>query len=163
MIILGIDPGLASTGWGVIEKNGSKNRVIAFGQITTAAKQKNQVRLLEIHQKVNALLDEHQPEVVAMEQLFVSTGDRSAMSVLGVGQSVGVITLACALRGIEVQDYDARRVKEAVVGYGAATKEQIQYMVQRLLNLKEKPKPDHAADALAVAICHAHTAGPLTR
>ncbi len=161
MIILGIDPGLASTGWGVIEKIGSKNRIVGFGQITTPAKDATQARLLAIYAKVNALLDEHRPEIVAMEQLFVSTGDRSAMSVLGVGQSVGVISLACGLRGIEVREYDARRIKEAVVGYGAASKEQIQYMVQRLLALKEKPKPDHAADALAVAICHAHTAGAM--
>jgi crossover junction endodeoxyribonuclease RuvC len=138
---------------------GSRNKVITYGIITTSSKEQTQARLLKIYQHVNELLDKHQPQIVAMEQLFVSTGDRSAMSVLGVGQAVGVISLACALRGLEVHDYDARRIKEAVVGYGAATKEQIQFMVQRLLGLQEKPKPDHAADALAVAICHAHTAG----
>lgn len=161
MIILGVDPGLANTGWGLIEKKASKNKVLAYGQINTSSKDSIQERLIKIYHKYNGLLDEYHPDVVAMEQLFISTGDRSAMSVLGVGQAVGVVNLASALRDIPVQSFDARRIKEALVGYGAATKEQVQYMVQRLLLLKEKPKPDHAADALAVAICYSHTSGVL--
>lgn len=155
MVILGFDPGTAITGYGVLEQQGQKVSVTTFGCITTPANMPAPRRLQRIYEEVCRLLDQYQPDVVVTERLFF---DRNETTALSVGRTIGVILLAVAQRGIEWVEYTPLQVKTAVVGYGAAEKKQIQYMVTKLLALTEAPKPDDAADALAVALCHAHSA-----
>ncbi|MGC8783141.1 MAG: crossover junction endodeoxyribonuclease RuvC [Armatimonadota bacterium] len=155
MVILGFDPGTAITGYGVLQQDGQKLRVLAFGCITTPANLAAPRRLQRIYEEVCRLLDAYQPDVVVTERLFFNRNETTALS---VGRTIGVILLAVAQRGIEWVEYTPLQVKTAVVGYGGAEKKQIQYMVTKLLALAETPKPDDAADALAVALCHAHSA-----
>ncbi|MCS7308970.1 MAG: crossover junction endodeoxyribonuclease RuvC [Armatimonadota bacterium] len=155
MIIIGFDPGTAITGYGVLQQEGQQLRVQDFGCITTAANLPAPRRIQRIYEEVCRLLDEHQPDVVVTERLFFNRNETTALS---VGRTVGVILLAAAQRGIEWVEYTPLEVKTAVVGYGGAEKRQVQYMVTRLLGLADTPKPDDAADALAVALCHAHSA-----
>ncbi|MEJ5253433.1 MAG: crossover junction endodeoxyribonuclease RuvC [Chthonomonadetes bacterium] len=155
MVILGFDPGTAITGYGVLEQQGQKVSVATFGCITTPANMPAPRRLQRIYEEVCRLLDEYQPDVVVTERLFFNRNETTALS---VGRTIGVILLAVAQRGIEWVEYTPLQVKTAVVGYGSAEKKQIQYMVTKLLALAETPKPDDAADALAVALCHAHSA-----
>jgi crossover junction endodeoxyribonuclease RuvC len=155
MVIVGFDPGTAITGYGLLQQEGQKVTVMTFGCITTPANLAAQRRLQRIYEEVCRLLDEYQPDVVVTERLFFNRNETTALS---VGRTIGVILLAAAQRGIEWVEYTPLQVKTAVVGYGGAEKKQIQYMVTRLLGLSAPPKPDDAADALAVALCHAHSA-----
>ncbi len=155
MIILGIDPGTATTGFGVVEKQGSKVIHIAHGVIRTPKEDPIEIRLLSIYDQMNVLLEAHKPDSVAVEKLFFGNNVTTALT---VGRSVGVILLATAQHKLPCMEYRPNEVKMAVTGYGAAEKQQVQQMVKQLLSLATIPKPDDAADALAIAICHAHSA-----
>ncbi len=158
MIILGIDPGFATMGYGVLDKQGQRLTALDFGVITTPATDPAPKRILTINDRLCQLFDQHKPDFLVTERLFFAKNETTAF---GVGRTIGVAMLIAAQRGIEWAEYTPPEVKQAVVGYGGADKKQVQYMIQRLLNLRECPKPDDAADALAVAICHAHSAGIL--
>jgi crossover junction endodeoxyribonuclease RuvC len=155
MLTLGIDPGTATTGYGFLRENqdGSLN-VIEYGVITTPKNQEMPERLLELFQQLNQLILLHRPESAAVEKLFFQRNVRTALS---VGQGRGVVLLAMAQAKIPVAEYTPLEVKQAVVGYGGAEKSQVQEMVRAILELQEIPKPDDAADALAIAICHIHS------
>lgn len=153
MIVLGIDPGTAATGYGIIERNGSKLRVIDYGCLETLSTQKLPERLLEIHRAVCELIETHHPAHVGVERLFFN---RNVQTAFAVGQARGVVLLAAAQHGLPVSEYGPHEVKLAVTGYGRAAKDQVQRMVQAILGLSVLPRPDDAADALAVAICAAH-------
>jgi len=157
MIILGIDPGIATTGYGVLCKEGQKLSALDYGAILTSPREEPPDRLISIFEQVNRLLDLHQPDFLVTERLFFAKNETTAF---GVGRTIGVVLLAAAQRGVPWAEYSPPQVKQAVVGYGGAEKKQVQFMIQRLLNLPSPPKPDDAADALAVAICHAHTSLP---
>jgi crossover junction endodeoxyribonuclease RuvC len=153
MIVLGIDPGTASTGWGVVELDGNRLRSRGHGCIVTSAKDKNHVRLRRIYDEALLLLKRFKPDVVAIEELFVNVNVKTA---LAVGQARGVLILAAADLELAPFEYSPLQIKMAVTGYGRASKLQVQEMTKVLLGLERIPQPDHAADALAVAICHAH-------
>ncbi len=155
MIVLGIDPGLANTGFGVVERRGSALVALDGGVIATAAGESLPSRIHRIHQAVADLLDHYAPDALAMESLYFG---KNATSALAVGQARGVAMLAAAQRGVPCSDYTPQQIKGAVCGRGGADKAQVQRMVQALLRLAAPPTPDHAADALAAAICHANHA-----
>jgi crossover junction endodeoxyribonuclease RuvC len=155
LIILGIDPGTATTGYGVVEKQGNRATYVTCGAILTDKNAAMPDRLLTIYTQLNRLLDVHEPDVVVTEQIFFSNNVTTAMQ---VGRTVGVVLLTAAQRGLPWVEYRPVEVKMAVVGYGAADKKQVQYMVKQLLGLDKPPKPDDAADALAIAVCHANSA-----
>jgi crossover junction endodeoxyribonuclease RuvC len=160
MIVLGIDPGLASTGYGVVatgEAAGGAGRIVALdgGVISTPAGRPHERRLTEIHGSVAALLDKHRPGADALEELYFGQNARTAFA---VGQARGVVMLAAGQRGIDCTSYTPQQVKGAVCGNGRAGKEQVARMVKVLLGLATEPRSDHIADALAVAICHANHA-----
>jgi crossover junction endodeoxyribonuclease RuvC len=155
-VILGLDPGTASTGFGVIAVSGNRLRVLEYGVLETAPGVTPERRLEQIFDGMGELLARHRPSATAVESLFFNTNVRTA---LAVGQARGVTLLACSRAGCEVFEYTPQQIKSAVVGYGKAGKEQVMEMVRVLLGLAEVPKPDHAADALGVAICHANTCG----
>lgn len=155
MRVLGIDPGTAITGYGVVEEQGGELRALAFGVIKTPAKQPLPTRLQTIYRGVKELALEWKPSAAAVEELFFSSNVRTAMS---VGQARGVTLLALADAGLSVAEYTPLAVKQAVSGYGGADKAQMQEMVRLLLGLAEMPRPDDAADALAVAVCHLNSA-----
>jgi crossover junction endodeoxyribonuclease RuvC len=150
MIVLGIDPGTASTGYGVVERASSRLSALAAGVIETHAGTPLEERLAEIHAEVGRLLDAHAPAAVAIEELYFGANARTAFA---VGQARGVVLLAAGQRGVPSRSYTPQQVKDAVCGHGRAGKEQVGRMVARLLGLAAVPAPDHAADALAVAIC----------
>jgi crossover junction endodeoxyribonuclease RuvC len=152
---LGIDPGTALMGYGVVEETSGGLRAIDFGAIVTTAAQLPPERLLVLYERLNALLAQHKPSAVAVESLFFNKNVRTALS---VGQARGVALLAAAQAGLPVFEYSPLQVKDAVVGYGRASKEQVQLMIRALLELETVPRPDDAADALAIAICHLHSA-----
>jgi crossover junction endodeoxyribonuclease RuvC len=154
VIILGIDPGIATTGYGVVEKKGSKFSLCTYGTITTAAHTPLSERLVLLFDNMSQLLTRYSPTHVAVEELFFSTNAKTAMT---VGQARGVILLCSEKHQKTPASYTPLQVKQAVCGYGKADKKQVQYMVKTLLNLKDIPKPDDAADALAIAICHGHS------
>ena len=151
MIILGIDPGLAIVGYGVIEYKGNKYNPIDYGCIYTDSNINLPERLKIIYEELSNLIDQYNPEDIAMEELFFNKNVKTAIK---VGQARGVEILAAVNKGKTVYEYTPLQIKQSVVGYGRAEKRQVQEMVKLLLNLKEIPKPDDAADALAVAICH---------
>lgn len=151
--VVGIDPGLANTGFGVVARRGDALAALDGGVIATRPDEDLAARLLRIHRTVGELLDHYAPDAVALESLYFG---RNATSALAVGQARGVVLLAAAARGIACADYTPQQIKGAVCGSGAADKAQVQRMVQMLLRLPDPPKPDHAADALAAAICHAN-------
>ncbi|MCF6461343.1 crossover junction endodeoxyribonuclease RuvC [Clostridium sp. Cult3] len=151
MVILGIDPGLAIVGYGVIELIGNRYKTIDYGCIRTDASILFPERLKIIYDELTFLIDKYNPEDLAMEELFFNKNVKTAIK---VGQARGVEILAAVNKGIDVYEYTPLQIKQSVVGYGRAEKRQVQEMVKMLLNLKEIPKPDDAADALAVAICH---------
>ncbi len=155
MIIMGIDPGLALMGFGVIETDGYRFRTLDYGVIDTPAGMDEPDRLLMLWDGLNALLKMYKPEAVAVEELFFNKNVKTAVS---IGQARGVILLAVKTCGIPLYEYTPLQVKQAVVGYGRAEKRQIQLMVKTILNLKDIPKPDDAADALAIAIAHSNNA-----
>jgi crossover junction endodeoxyribonuclease RuvC len=155
VIVLGIDPGLANTGYGVVRRSGSRLVALDGGCIETAAGVAPERRLASIHARICELLDEHAPDAVALEELYFGQNARSAFA---VGQARGVVMLAAGQRGIGCTGYTPQQVKGAVCGNGRADKDQVARMAQALLALPAPPSPHHAADALAVAICHAHRA-----
>ena len=157
MVIFGIDPGTATTGYAVIQKDGQRLASLEHGVIRTPATDAPPVRLLTIHARLSALLEEFRPDALVTERLFFSKNETTALS---VGRTIGVVLLAAAEHGIPWVEYTPMEVKMAVVGYGGADKKQVQYMVQRILALEAPPRPDDAADAVAVAICHAHSQRP---
>lgn len=160
LIILGIDPGTATAGYGVVALRAGKLSSPDYGAIVTPAHTPLPQRLSQIYQKMHELLERHQPDVVAVEELFFSRNTTTAFS---VGQARGVFLLAAAQKGVEVAEYKPQQVKLSVTGEGRADKHQVAFMVRALLGLREFPKPDDAADALAIAICHAHHRGGLAR
>jgi crossover junction endodeoxyribonuclease RuvC len=159
MVVLGIDPGTASTGFGVVESAGSRLRALADGVIRTPAGVPLERRLTEIHARATELLDAFCPDAVAIEELYFGANARTAFA---VGQARGVVLLAAGQRGVPSHSYTPQQVKGAVCGHGRAGKDQVGRMVARLLGLPTPPAPDHAADALAVAICAVNRA-PLAR
>ncbi|SDF11383.1 crossover junction endodeoxyribonuclease RuvC [Sporolituus thermophilus] len=156
MLALGIDPGTAICGYGFVELRGSTLRAVDWGAVETSSKLSATERLKIIFQDLDRLIKQRRPDIVGVEQLFFNKNVTTAMT---VGQARGVVLLAAALNNIKVVECTPLQVKQSVVGYGRATKEQVMYMTQRLLNLSGKPQPDDAADALAVAICSLHAAG----
>jgi len=157
MIILGVDPGTATTGYGVLQKNGQAIHALDYGVIRTPPGQSPPDRLKTIHQQMNRLFDEYSPSCLVTERLFFSKNQTTAFA---VGRAIGVVLLSASLHNAPWHEYTPMQVKQAVVGYGAADKKQVQFMIQRILNLTTPPQPDDAADALAIAICHAHTLLP---
>jgi crossover junction endodeoxyribonuclease RuvC len=155
VITLGIDPGTANTGYGVVARRGGRLLALDGGVVHTSPRAPAHARLAEIHARVAELIEAHRPDAVAVEDVYFGTNVRSAFA---VGQARGVVLLAAGQAGVECASYTPQQVKDAVCGTGRAGKDQVQRMVQALLSLAELPTPDHAADALAVAICHANTA-----
>lgn len=155
MIVLGIDPGLKNTGWGVIEQRGSALTCLAYGCITTESGRPDAERLAEIHRGIGAVIERYGPAEAAVEAVYFSNNAKTAFS---TGQARGVALLACS--ALVVGEYGPGEIKLTVVGTGDADKRQVQYMVRSLLALPHDPEPDHAADALATAICHAHSRVP---
>ncbi|SRR5665213_694700 len=155
-IILGIDPGLARMGYGVIVQKGSQLKALEYGTITSVAHTDVEKRLVVVFEKLQKVLKKMKPDEVAIEELFFARNVKTAIS---VGQARGVALLACGLAGVPVFEYKPVEIKQAVTGFGAADKEQIQKMVKLLLGLSEVPKPDDTADALAIAITHAQCSG----
>jgi crossover junction endodeoxyribonuclease RuvC len=153
VIILGIDPGLANTGWGLIEVDGNRFRCLGYGCISTPSTRDLPERLKTVHDGIATLIQSHSPAEAALENIYFSTNVRTAMA---TGQARGAALVAVAASGVPVGEYGPGEIKLAVTGNGSADKRQITYMVRVLLGLAEDPRPDHAADALAVAICHAN-------
>lgn len=153
-IVLGIDPGTAIIGYGVVKQTGNKLTVIDHGCIKNPSTMTQQERLIRIADGITTLIAEHNPHEIAVEELFFSKNVKTAMT---VAQARGVILLSAARAKIVTAEYKPNQIKLAVTGYGSAEKRQVQEMVKRLLNMKEIVKPDDAADALAVAICHLHS------
>jgi crossover junction endodeoxyribonuclease RuvC len=151
MIVLGIDPGLASTGYGVVELRDGRLTALGGGVIETPAGAAREQRLADIHAEIEDLLRTHEPDAVALEELYFGQNVRTAFA---VGHARGVAMLAAGQRGLPCTGYTPQQVKGAVCGNGRAGKDQVARMVKALLGLAEEPRPDHAADALAVAICH---------
>lgn len=156
MRILGIDPGLATIGWGVIDTTGVKHKALAYGAIITPAGTPTEKRLALIFAELEAIIKKYQPEVMAVEELFFNTNITTGIR---VAEARGVILLCAERCGIELAEYTPLQVKQAVVGYGRAEKKQVITMVTMLLGLPKPPSPDDTADALAIAVCHAHTGG----
>ena len=159
MKVLGIDPGTAACGYGIVHESGGRLRATCHGWWQTSARARPEARLLRIFTGVQELIAEHVPDAVALEESFVGADARIALS---VGQARGAVLVAAASAGVGCTEYAPASVKQAVCGYGRADKEQVGKMVKAILALQDVPAPDHAADALAVAICHA-LAPPLLR
>jgi crossover junction endodeoxyribonuclease RuvC len=155
MIILGVDPGTATMGYGILEKSGNRFRALAYGALETPKTIPAHERLLALYRGLRGLCETYQPDALVTEQLLFQTNRRTAIA---VARAAGIALLVAAEQGIEWREYTPLQVKQAVTGYGGADKKQVQTMVQRLLGLESVPKPDDAADALAIAICHAHHA-----
>jgi crossover junction endodeoxyribonuclease RuvC len=156
--VLGIDPGTAACGYGIVHANGGRLQAVEFGWWRTPARARPELRLKQIHDAIAELIERHEPEAVVLEESYVGADARTALS---VGQARGAALVACADAGVFCAEYPPASVKQAVCGYGRAEKEQVQRMVKAILGLQDVPRPHHAADALAVAICHA-LAPPLT-
>ena len=154
MIILGIDPGIAYTGYGFIKAESSTVALLGFGCIRTSSKDESAQRLKIIHDELTQLATEYQPELFVLEDVIFS---KNVSSAFAVGEARGIAKLVAASTNRQVYSYPPAQVKQAIVGYGKASKRQVQEMVKILLRLKEIPRPDHAADALAIAICHARS------
>jgi crossover junction endodeoxyribonuclease RuvC len=152
MIILGIDPGYAIVGWGVIEYTGTKFRTLGYGSIQTPAGTRTEERLALIYKQLNAIIDHFNPEEMAVEELFFTNNITTGIA---VAEARGVILCTAKRLGVKIAEYTPPQVKQAVVGYGKAEKRQVIAMVTSILKLKAPPKPDDTADAIAIAICHA--------
>lgn len=159
MIILGIDPGYAIVGYGVLEYKNNHFRTLDYGAITTEAGLNFNRRLEIIYDDLTDIIEKYKPDAMSAEKVFYNS---NAKTVIDVSQARGVIMLAAQKNGIPVYEYTPLQVKQSVVGYGRAEKKQIQEMIKRILFLEKVPKPDDTADALAMAICHAHTSGSAT-
>ena len=158
MRILGIDPGYAIVGYGIVDYEANRFRVVDYGAVTTQAHTPFDLRLQTIYNGLSCLIEKYSPDAMSIEKLFFNTNTTTAID---VAQARGVIVLAAAQGGLDVAEYTPLQVKQSVVGYGRAEKKQVQEMTRLMLNLKAVPKPDDTADALALAICHAHSAGSL--
>jgi len=154
MRVLGVDPGTATTGFGLVEQESGKIRAVDYGCIRTSPDAPLPQRLHEVHARIQGIIRDFRPDVVAVEQVFFNKNARSALQ---VGQARGVVLLAANQTGLPVLEYTPLEVKMGVVGYGRASKRQIQSMIKVLLGLEDEPRPDDAADALAVALCCIHT------
>jgi len=152
--ILGIDPGIALTGFGMVEKSGVKIKAGSYGHISTESGTPAPQRLKILYDDLVNIIVEYRPDVMAVEEIFFN---KNAKTAIIAAQARGVIILSAVNNGVDVAEYTPLQVKQAVIGYGRASKQQVQFMVKELLNLKETPKPDDTADALAIAICHAHS------
>lgn len=153
MIILGIDPGLANTGWGIVETRGTLCRARAYGCISTKSSESLDRRLGAIYTGISEAIEAYGPSQLAIEKIFFGENTRSA---LATAHARGAAIVACAHLGLEVGEYTPMQIKQAVVGTGSADKYQVIYMVRNILGLDHDPRPDHCADALAAAVCHAH-------
>ena len=158
MIILGIDPGYAIVGYGVIDYRNNHFSVIDYGAILTDAKMPFNERLEKIFDELTEIIEKYNPEAMAIEKVFYNS---NAKTVIDVSQARGVIMLAAQKKKLPAYEYTPLQVKQSVVGYGRAEKKQIQEMIRRILALEKVPKPDDTADALAMAVCHAHASGSL--
>ncbi|ABN51421.1 MAG TPA: crossover junction endodeoxyribonuclease RuvC [Hungateiclostridium thermocellum] len=154
MIIMGIDPGFAIAGYGIVKYEGNKFTSVDYGAITTESSMELPKRLLVLYNGLKEIIEKYRPEAIAVEELFFNKNIKTA---LAVGHGRGVAVLAAAQSGIDVFEYTPIQVKQSIVGYGRAEKTQVQQMVKAILNLPAIPKPDDVADALAVAVCHAHS------
>lgn len=154
MRILGIDPGLATVGFGVVDYAKNTFKPVEYGAVLTPAGTKTELRLAEIYDNICELLDAFHPQAVSIEKLYFNTNEKTAVNVC---QARGVILLACTKKGVPIYEYTPLQIKQSVTGYGRADKKQIMYMVTKLLSLKKEPHPDDTADALAAAICHAYS------
>jgi crossover junction endodeoxyribonuclease RuvC len=152
VVVLGIDPGLAAWGFGAVRRSGSRVELVDHGCYRTAAREAIELRLRDIHDRAGELLARLAPEQVALEESYVGVDRRAALL---VGQARGAVLVACARAGVGCVEYPPATVKQVVCGYGRAQKDQVQRMVRAILGLDSEPEPHHAADALAVAICHA--------
>ena len=152
MKVLGIDPGTAACGYGIVHASGGRLKAVEFGWWQTSPRERPELRLKQIHDAIAELIDRHEPEAVVLEESFVGADARTALS---VGQARGAVLVACAKAGLVCSEYPPATVKSTVCGYGRAEKAQVQRMVKAILGLPEPPRPHHASDALAVAICHA--------
>ncbi len=157
MIILGIDPGYAIVGWGVLEYQGNRFRVLDYGAITTDASMEMFSRFQSIHNDLNSIIELYKPDAMAIEELFFNSNRTTAIN---VAQARGVLLLSALNHNVPIFEYTPLQVKQAVAGYGRAEKQQVQQMTKMLLHLESVPKPDDTADALAIAICHAHSYNP---
>ncbi|GBF10018.1 crossover junction endodeoxyribonuclease RuvC [Tepidibacillus infernus] len=155
MIILGFDPGIAIVGFGVIKKEGNQIRPLQYGSIQTKAGLDTGIRLKQVYDAAKEIIQNYQPEAVSIEKLYFNKNVTTAFT---VGQARGVLMLAAVEANLPIFEYTPLQIKQAIVGYGRAEKKQIQEMVRMYLSLKEVPKPDDVADALAIAICHVHSA-----
>ncbi len=160
MRILGIDPGFAIVGYGVIDYNKNKFEVVEYGAITTEAGEEMNSRFKTIHDDLNTIINRTNPDFMAIEQLYFNSNQKTAIN---VAQARGVLLLSALNHDIRVAEYTPLQVKQAVVGYGRADKKQVQLLVKSMLGLDAVPKPDDAADALAIAVCHAHSYNPRTQ
>lgn len=160
MRVLGIDCGTEITGYGVVEQQGRELCLVAAGAIRLSPRKRMGDRLAQAHRELCAMIEQHRPEVVAIEEVFYSVNAKSALK---LGQVRGVAMLAAAEAGLPIAEYAPLAIKSAVVGYGKAEKSQVQQMVMRLLRLSAPPEPADVADALAISICHLHTAATLNR
>lgn len=160
MRILGIDPGYAILGYGIVDMKGNHFKAVEYGAVTTDAKMGMPDRLKVLYNSLMELIAQYEPDAASVEELFFNTNAKTAIL---VGQARGVAVLACANSGLEIAEYTPLQIKQALVGYGRAEKQQVQLMVKTLLNLKAVPKPDDTADALAAAVCHGHSAGSRSR
>jgi len=149
-IILGIDPGLANTGWGLVLQQGPRLSCLAYGCVTTPSSMELSQRLAKIHEQIGAVIGRYAPTCVGIETVWFGQNITAAFA---TGQARGAALVACAQAGLQVGEFSPKQIKLAVVGEGGAEKEQVQYMVKQLLGLEAVPKPDHASDALAAAIC----------
>ena len=154
MRIIGIDPGYAILGYGIVDKVGNNFKAVDYGAITTDLKMDMPDRLLHIYRELEELIIRYKPEHLAIEELFFNNNAKTALL---VGQARGIAILSCKGHGMEVYEYTPLQIKQGLVGYGRAEKKQVQQMVKMILNLKEVPKPDDTADALAAAVCHGNS------
>lgn len=155
-IIMGIDPGLAHTGWGIISKEGSSLQCVAYGCVITRSEDPLPLRLLKIHDQIGAVISKYRPKHLGIETVWFG---QNVSAAFGTGQARGAALVACAKSDIDVLEFTPNQIKATVVGVGHADKEQVKYMVSQILSLPEPPNPDHAADALAGAICYAALEG----
>ena len=158
MRILGIDPGYAIVGYGIVDYDGYKFKTVSYGAITTSAKDKFSIRINTIYKDMQTLINTYKPEALSIERLYFNTNTTTAID---VAQARGVILLAAEQGGLAINEYTPLQVKQAITGYGKAEKRQVMEMVKSFLSLNAVPKPDDTADALALAICHGHCAGNL--
>lgn len=156
MRILGIDPGYAIMGYGVLDYIGNKFTAVAYGSITTDAHTPAEERLKILYEELTEIIEKYSPDEAAIEELFYNTNATTAIT---VGEARGIAMLACVQHGVVISEYTPLQIKSALTGYGKAEKKQVQAMVKMILGLSEVPKPDDTADAIAAAICHAHNSG----